>query len=310
MSEQAGAPAFHTVALELAPPESSAGAGRAVEIADRVVERCRTHGLTDRIGHVMIPGIIPEDSDRPVPMSERMDVLDFWEIVRSRLDGVTGLCAQVTVLLDERKLADRLRRLCDAGMAGVAFVGKPHGLPLSACPGLGVAEALSRCGELMRRPGVIVIPTRRGEVDRLVEKCERGATFALTQLLYSDRIVDFLRAFAARTDQRPEIVLSFGFIPAAEEKVGLIDWLLHDPGNEYVRAEQRFVAEVAVRAADQRQRALVDLYRRVVDQARGLGFPLSVNLEAPYGVSNSACEAFTQMLDYWSPQSVAPHKGR
>ncbi len=49
----------------------------------------------------MIPGMIEEDDDRPVEMKPRMDVLDFWKIIKPELPGVNGLCTQVTAFIDE-----------------------------------------------------------------------------------------------------------------------------------------------------------------------------------------------------------------
>ena len=69
----------------------------------------------------------------------------------------------------------------------------------------------------------------------------------MTQLLYSDAIVGFLTDFAKNTDHRPEILLSFGFVPKVETRVGLIDWLIQDPGNAAVAAEQEFVRSLANR---------------------------------------------------------------
>src|SRR6201982_4316732 len=89
--------------------------------------------------------------------------------------------------------------------------------------------------------GVILIPTRDGEPGRFDFKCNQGANFALTQLLYSDAIVDFLTEFAKNTDHRPEILLSFGFVPKVETRVGLINWLIPDPGNRAVVDEQAFI---------------------------------------------------------------------
>lgn len=296
---------MNTVALELVPPELRAGVGRAVEEAHAAAELGVRHGLADRVGHVMIPGIISEDSDRPVALTPRMDVLDFWEAARPSLGAVAGLCTQVTVFQDGPHLAGRVRRLRDAGMDGIVFVGKPHGLPAADAPGVTPDEALVRCRDLIPHRGVVLIPTRRGEHDRFAVKCASGATFALTQLLYSERVVGFLREFATRSEHRPEILLSFGFVPEMEQQVRLIDWLIRDPGNESVRREQEFVARTATGSPRQRRRDLLDLYRRVVDGMRDLEFPLSVHLEAPYGISGAACEAFAAMLDYWSPRGAA-----
>ena len=41
----------------------------------------------------------------------------------------------------------------------------------------------------------------------------------MTQLLYSDAIVAFLTDFAHHSDHRPEILLSFGFVPKLESRV-------------------------------------------------------------------------------------------
>lgn len=293
---------MRTVALELVPPELNGGAGRAAQETCAAVELCRRHGLSEHVRHVMIPGIIAEDSDRPVALTPRMDVLDFWEAVRPSIGTISGLCAQVTVFHDEEQLSDRVRRLREAGMDGITFVGKPHGLPMGDAPGLTPQQAVARFREVLPHRGVVLIPTRRGEVDRFDAKCGHGATFALTQLLYSDRIVGFLREFAARTEHRPEILLSFGFVPGMEQRVRLIDWLIHDQGNDVVRQEQEFVARIAEGSLSQRRGALVDLYRRILDGVHDLGFPLSVHLEAPYGVSGAACETFAAMLDHWSPE--------
>ena len=55
------------------------------------------------------------------------------------------------------------------------------------------------------------------------------------------RSSDFLTEFAETTDHRPEILLSFGFVPKVETRVGLINWLIQDPGNAAVADEQEFV---------------------------------------------------------------------
>jgi hypothetical protein len=148
---------------------------------------------------------------------------------------------------------------------------------------------------------VILIPTREGESGRFDFKCNQGANFALTQLLYSDAIVGFLSDFAKNTDHRPEILLSFGFVPKVETRVGLIDWLIQDAGNAAVAEEQKFVRSLASRDPADKRQMMVDLYKRVIDGVADLGFPLSIHFEATYGVSGAAFETFSEMLAYWSP---------
>ncbi|WP_026454551.1 mycobacterial-type methylenetetrahydrofolate reductase [Saccharomonospora iraqiensis] len=290
-----------TIALELVPPNLDGGVDEAVEVGQKVVDSCRATGMTDQIKHLMIPGMIAEDPDRPIEMKPKMDTLDFWETVRPVIGDVRGLCTQVTAFHDKPQLTERLRSLRNSGMDGITFVGVPRTMSDGDGPGMPPTDALSEFTDVVDNRGVILIPTREGEQGRFNFKCDSGATFAMTQLLFSEAIVDFLADFARQTSHRPEILLSFGFIPSAETKVGLIDWLIQDPGNDVVKQEQEFVARVAEKSFAERKKAVVDLYKRVVDGVGELGFPLSIHLEAPYGPSKPAFETFAEMLDHWSP---------
>jgi hypothetical protein len=119
--------------------------------------------------------------------------------------------------------------------------------------------------------------------------------------LYSDAIVGFLGDFAKSSEHRPEILLSFGFVPKVETRIGLINWLIQDPGNAAVADEQAFVSRLAQTEPAQKRKMMLDLYKRVIDGVVDLGFPLSIHLEAAYGASAPAFETFAEMLDYWSP---------
>jgi len=162
-------------------------------------------------------------------------------------------------------------------------------------------DALAIYRDVVPNRGAILIPTRAGEAERFGFKCRQGATYGMTQLLYSDTIVKFLTDFAEISEQRPEILLSFGFVPAAESRVRLIDWLIKDPGNEAVAAEQAFVKTLAATEPADRRRLIVDLYKRVIDGVVDLGYPLSIHFEATYGYSAPAFDTFAEMLAYWSP---------
>lgn len=293
---------LNTIALELVPPNADEGRERALEEAHKVVRHSAESGLDGRIRHVMIPGIIAEDDDRPVPMKPKLEVLDFWSVVKPELPGIKGLCTQVTAFMDEQSLHGRLTELCSAGMEGVVFVGVPRTMNDGEGSGVAPTDALSIYRDLVTNRGVILIPTRDGEQGRFSFKCDRGATYGMTQLLYSDAIVGFLREFARQTDHRPEILLSFGFVPKMESRVGLINWLIQDPGNAAVAREQEFVKTLAASEPAQKRRQMVDLYKRVIDGVGDLGFPLSIHLEATYGISGPAFQTFAEMLAYWSPR--------
>ena len=298
-------PIMETVAFELVPSHVEAGTERATAEGRKLAEQCRASGLDGHVRHVMIPGMIAEDSDRPVEMRPRMDTLDFWRAVSPELDAVSGLCTQVTAFHAKAELAERLGALCDAGMDGITFVGVPRTMADGEGPGVAPTDALAEFSDVVANRGVILIPTREGEQERFSFKCERGATFGMTQLLYSDAIVDFLTEFARQHDHRPEILLSFGFVSPAEDRVKLIDWLIKDAGNDAVEQEQAFVARLARSSLEQQKTELLDLYKRILHGVIDLGFPLSIHLEAPYGVGQPAFEVFAAMLDHWAPR--APH---
>jgi hypothetical protein len=295
-------PKLNTIALELVPPNQERGIEDAHAEAEKVLRYSAQSGMTGRIGHVMIPGIIAEDDDRPVEMKPKLDVLDFWSAITPELPGVQGLCTQVTAFLDEPALRKRIDQLTGAGFNGLIFVGVPRTMNDGEGDGVAPTDALSIFDDAVENRGVILIPTRDGEQGRFNFKCDKGATFGMTQLLYSDAIVSFLRDFALASDHRPEILLSFGFVPKMEAGNGLIDWLIQDPGNAAVAAEQAFVKELAASEPAVKRRSLLDLYKRVIDGAVDLGYPLSLHFEAPYGVSAPAFDTFAEMLEYWSPK--------
>ncbi|MCB0949563.1 MAG: hypothetical protein KDB44_09855 [Mycobacterium sp.] len=292
---------LNTIALELVPPNTERGREQALEEAEKVLRCSAEAGLAGRVRHVMIPGMIEEDGDRPIEMKPKLDVLDFWSMIKPELPGINGLCTQVTAFMDEPALRTRLSALRDSGFDGIAFVGVPRTLSDGEGSGVAPTDALSIFDDVVDNRGVILIPTREGEQGRFEFKCSRGATYGMTQLLYSDAIVGFLAEFAATTDHRPEVLLSFGFVPKVETKVGLINWLIQDPGNAAVAAEQEFVKTLAGSEPADRRKLMLDLYKRVIDGVGGLGFPLSIHFEATYGVNTPAFQTFAEMLAYWAP---------
>jgi hypothetical protein len=293
---------LNTVALELVPPNLDRDADHVRAEAAKIIGLATRSGILRDIRHVMLPGMIAEDDDRPIDMKPKMDVLDYWAQLRPELTGVHGLCTQVTAFHDEAALRERLTTLSDAGFDGMIFVGVPRTMADGEGDGVAPADALAKFDELVANRGVILIPTRDGEQGRFDFKCSKGATFGMTQLLYSDAIVGFLRSFARTSPHRPEIMLSFGFVPKVETEVRLIDWLIRDTGNDVVAQEQDFVRQLASSDPESKRRRLVDLYQKVIDGVAELGFPLSVHFEAPYGISAPAFDTFAEMLAYWSPR--------
>jgi hypothetical protein len=292
---------FNTVAYEIVPANVDRSPDERIAEARKALALSAATGVP--IGHVMIPGMIDEDAGRPVEMKPKLDVLAYWKLISPEMPGVRGLCTQVTSFSDEATLRARLDDLLAAGIEGIAFVGVPRTMNDGEGTGVPPTDALTIYRDVVDNRGVVLIPTRDSEAGRFNFKCDKGATYALTQLLYSDAIVGFLRDFARDTDHRPEILLSFGFVPKLETRVGLINWLIQDPGNAAVAAEQEFVRTLAACEPVDKRRMMLDLYKRVIDGVVDLGFPLSIHLEATYGPSAPAFDTFAELLAYWSPSA-------
>ncbi len=290
------------IALEFVPPDLSHGEAKAVEEAQKVKQHSEEAGMADAIDHLMIPGMIEEEEDRPVAMKPKMDPLDVWKAASPELPGTRGMCTQVTAFMDEAQLKQRFTDLTSAGINGVIFVGVPRTMADGEGTGIPPTDALANFQNQVSDRGVILIPTRESEDGRFNFKCEQGATFGLSQLLYSDAMVDFLKDFGKNHSHRPEILLSFGFVPKAEQNVGLINWLIQDPGNDTVAKEQEFVAKLSQMSLKNKQQELLDLYKRVIDGVGELDYPMSIHFEAPYGFTKPAFDTFSMMLDYWSPK--------
>ena len=293
---------LRTVALEMVAPNTDRSLPEQLDEARKVARISAEAGIAGAIGHVIIPGMLAADDDRPVEMKPKPDVLDYWQLISPELPGVKGLCTQVTAFSDESALRQRLADLIASGMEGIAFVGVPRTMSDGEGAGVAPTDALAIYQDLVPNRGAILIPTREGEAGRFGFKCRQGATYGMTQLLYSDTIVGFLTEFSRISDQRPEILLSFGFVPKVESRVGLINWLIQDPGNVAVAEEQAFVKDLAAAEPAHKRRLIVDLYKRVIDGVADLGFPVSIHFEATYGYSAPAFDTFAEMLAYWSPR--------
>src|ERR1700742_1708826 len=140
---------LNTIALEVVPPNADRGREQALEEAHKVLQLSAKSGISGRIGHVMMPGLIEEDDDRPIEMKPKLDVLDFWSIIKPELPGVSGLCSQVTAFMDEPTLRGRLTALGDSGIEGIAFVGVPRTMNDGEGSGVASTDALSIFDELV-----------------------------------------------------------------------------------------------------------------------------------------------------------------
>jgi len=287
-----------TIALEFVPPDAEDGAEKARSEARRAREGLQKAGIADRVNAVLVPGMIPEESDRPVPLREKLDPLEVRKLTAETLP-LECIVTQVTAFSSADALGERLETLRGAGIRQVVFVGVPRTLADGEGPGVPPTDALDRFRAEVPRRGVILIPTRQDERPRFEAKVRAGANFALTQMLFSGAVGELLPSLETG-EPRPEILLSFGYVPKAEARVGLIQWLIRD-ATDRARQEMAWVREICEKPFPRKREALVDLYKRVTDAARASGSPLGVHFECPYGFSPYAFEVFAAMLEHWTP---------
>ena len=214
---------LNTIALELVPPNVERGPEYALEEARKVVRISADSGLEGRIRHVMIPGMIAEDDDRPVPMKPKLDVLDFWSIIKPELPGVRGLCTQVTAFMDESSLRQAAHLPWgDAGFEGIVFVGvPPHDERRRKVRRRSHRRRVDiRLGWSGNR-GVILIPTREGEQGRFNVQVQSGC-----QLRHDAAVV--LRRdrwFPLRVRREPPIIGPKSCCPSASCRRSRPGWV-------------------------------------------------------------------------------------
>lgn len=287
-----------TIALELVPATREDGQSQSLNEARTVREKLTNAGILDDINTILIPQVIPEDEFRPVELQEKLDPVDSKRFLSQELP-VDYIVTQVTVYTPMEQLRQRAQMLREEDINRVVFVGAPR-VENERMVGPAPTDAISGLQDIIPSSGVILIPTRESEVDRFSAKLDAGANFAVTQLLFSDYIGQFLEDLAAKTDHRPEIMLAFGYIPKAETKVGLYQWMIWD-NQPIVHQEMEWVAELAPLPFNEKKAKLVDHYKRVIERVHQQDFPIGIQFSVPYGVSGPAFETFQEMLEVWSP---------
>lgn len=287
-----------TISLATPPPPRSTGPEGGREHAQDLRRRLAGTRLADALDSLFVPMIIDEDSFRPGTFVEHEDPLDYQAALARELPGLEAIVAQVTPFTPVAELEQRVARAREQSVDRMIFVGVPREYAASEVVGLYPDQALDHFRHDLPGRGVITIPARANERDRLAAKVRSGANFAITQLLYGDAITDIARGLVHDLEQPPELVLSFGYVPAIETDRGLIQWLIQDPN---AAEEMQWVRETAALGRQRRQDRLVELYRRLIDGVRELGLAPGVNFEAPYGLSPGAIETFECMLAHYDP---------
>lgn len=287
-----------SIALELVPAAKTNGRETTLKEGRKVRDKLEKAGILNDINTVMIPQVISEDEFRPVELEEKLDPIETKRYM-SEVLPVDFIATQVTVYTPMEQLRERARALTSEGINRVIFVGAPR-VENERMVGPTPPEAINGVKDIIPSCGVILIPTRESEVDRFAAKVDAGASFGNSQLLFSDYMGTFLEDLSRKTEKRPEIMLTFAYVPKAETKVGLFEWMIWDEQPK-VREEIEFAKNIADKPFAEKKTKLVDLYKRVIDSVHKQDFPIGVQFSIPYGISGPAFETFSEMLEVWSP---------
>ncbi len=287
-----------TIAFETIPPLIKDGPQAEHESIKRIKDLLIRSNLYGRVNSILIPHMIEEDGDRPLPFEPRSDTLNISSSWARELQS-SSIVTQVTPFSTVEDLKRRLESLRIQGVDRCVYVGVPRVWNQQNVIGPYPDQALTIFNHIIPHGGCVLIPTRPDENKRFLSKVRKGADFGLTQLLYSDYITTFLSSLNLNAP-KPEILLSFGYVPKIESRIGLIKWLIKDRSN-LVKHEMDLVERLANLPYKQKLATLLDLYKRVIDGITDLGFPIGIHFECPYGPSEPALEVFNDMLDYWSP---------
>ncbi|MDZ7829812.1 MAG: mycobacterial-type methylenetetrahydrofolate reductase [Halofilum sp. (in: g-proteobacteria)] len=290
-----------TISLAAAPPPTHLGTPCGLNQAVSLRQRLEGTALAEAIDSLFVPMIIDEDSFRPDDFVAHEDPLDFHTVLAQELPGLETIVAQVTPFTTVSDLERRVRRARQQGIGRMVFVGVPREYEESEVIGLYPDQALSYFRDLMPGRGVITIPLRPHEHDRLAAKVASGANFAVTQMLYGPAVIELLGSLLETVETLPEIILSFGYVPAIEADHALIQWLIQDPR---AQEEMEWVKATARCSSEERHRRLVEVFRQIVEGVHDLGIRPGLNFEAPYGLSQGAIDTFESMLEIYDPRMV------
>ncbi|MCL5419894.1 MAG: mycobacterial-type methylenetetrahydrofolate reductase [Candidatus Marsarchaeota archaeon] len=263
--------------LEVTPPSRRASDSKARASADRVCLAVKGMG---RVDYLNVPEII-EENYLGAPLYKHYDAREFCALLR-RGTGIASIPNKVVVYLSsahdlESWIYESISRY---GMDRLIFVGGSKGG--SIYPGPSVAEAnraAARVGGVA--VGNVCIPSRDGELSRVLSKTESGASFFTTQVMFESapviRLIGGYGTECERLGIRPAAF--FISLPAPKNSFD-IDFL------KWLGADMSAGTEAALRRSRniglESNRICSGVLSDVEDYARssGIKVPIGLNVEA------------------------------
>ncbi len=263
--------------LEVVPPSRRASPSKTKESAMQIAELARTIGGVECID---IPEIV-EENYQGVPLYKHLDTREFCLMLK-------GSCAaacmpnKITVYLKSKADLEAWLResISRYGIKNVVFVGGINSNRRYYGPSVMEANEVA-VGVKGLSVGNICLPSRPGELERLLAKTAAGASFFTTQaILNAEQTVRLVREYYDECRKRrigpSTIFLSFPVATSAYD-IDFLRWLGAEM-NERDAARLAKSADVERASREQCSKA----FSEIVDSLHkdGVKVPIGVNIEA------------------------------
>ncbi len=170
--------------LEVTPPLKRASK----ENVKNTVESIATIVNELNIDFVNIPEIVMENH-KGEPLYKNIDTRDFAILIKDATKAKVAI-NKVTVYSPEKEFDKWLDDTLDNyGINHLIFVG---GNKANGYPGISVIDANTNAINRNVKVGNILIPNRQNELEKLISKTEKGASFFTTQILFEENIITAL----------------------------------------------------------------------------------------------------------------------
>ena len=217
------------VVYEILPPRIVDGT------IESYAERISTLLSKTHIDAINIPEVHAEETrgERPIEDRKRAIPREFGRIIQDSV-GVEVIVNRVTVLEGHKSQREWFRSTSeDFGIDNIVLVGGESSQ--IDYPGPGVSEAASMIEEINSEnggeifSGGIVLPSRKVESERIVEKTRNGVKFFTTQVLYDSHDIcrllwHYNKAIEERGVKPRRILLSFAPI-STKKNLEFLKWL-------------------------------------------------------------------------------------
>ncbi len=261
------------ILFEVVPPLRAPNADRRERVF-RQVKSVLEH--LPQISHINIPEVVDENF-RGEPYYKHIDVAEFGREIRSRLGTDVILNKVVVHFRDSQAFVDWVKRsLSKSKLSTFIWVGGNSSR--ISYPGPSVLEANWMTDSIERVTfGNILIPSRRRELQRMIEKTKAGCSFFTTQVLFDKNglypLLDHYEK-ACRKESIQPCRIYVSFAPAANsQNLEFVKWLgVQLPEDVQRRLTKGDIAKNSVQTS-------TAVFRELCEELRSTDLEIGLNVE-------------------------------